>query len=303
MNAGKPAAPAAALSREPDAAAAPLRRSPAVLARRASRSRNALAGGALLALIVLAVALAPVISPYGPFATNQRVGLAPMSPAHLMGTDRFGRDIFSRVLWGGRLSLTVGIVSVAIAATTGVALGLAAGYYGRTADAVIMRFVDLLVSFPSILLALAIVATLGSSLFNLMIAVGISAVPNYVRVTRGMVLSLKEREFVMAARVAGCPAHRIITRHILPNVVSPLIVLTTLGTAGAIIVGSTLSFLGLGIQPPTPEWGNMLADGEEFLGNAWWVAFFPGLAIMLSVFAINLLGDGLHDVLDPHLRL
>jgi len=297
-SAARPAAPAL-----PHAEAPALRRSPALLARRASRSKNALAGGTLLVLIGLAVVLAPLVSPYSPFATNQRAGLAPVSAAHLMGTDRFGRDILSRVLWGGRLSLLVGVVSVSLAATAGVALGLVAGYYGRTADTVIMRFVDLLVSFPSILLALAVVATLGSSLFNLMIAVGISSVPNYVRVTRGMVLTLKEREFVLAARVAGCPPHRIMTRHILPNVVSPLIVLTTLGTAGAIITGSTLSFLGLGIQPPTPEWGNMLADGREFLANAWWVAFFPGLAIMLSVFAINLLGDGLHDVLDPHVRL
>jgi len=278
-------------------------RRPAVLVTRVGRSRSALVGGLCLLTIGLAVLLAPLISPYSPVTTNQRAPLAAPTAAHLMGTDRFGRDIFSRVLWGGRLSLLVGVVSVAIAATAGVTLGLLAGYHGRVTDTAIMRFVDVLLSFPSILLALAIIATLGSSLTNLMIAVGISAIPNYVRVTRGMVLSLKEREFVLAARVAGCPAHRIVTRHVLPNVVSPLIVLTTLGTAGAIITGSTLSFLGLGIQPPTPEWGNMLADGREFLANAWWVAFFPGLAIMLSVFAINLLGDGLHDVLDPHIRL
>ena len=262
-----------------------------------------LAGGLLLLAIGFAVALAPLVSPYSPIETNQRSPLAAPSKAHLMGTDRFGRDILTRVLWGGRLSLLVGIVSVAIGAVAGVTLGLVAGYHGRIADTLIMRFVDLLLSFPSILLALAIVATLGSSLINLMIAVGISSVPNYVRVTRGMVLSLKEQEFVLAARVAGSATARIIMRHVLPNVVSPLIVLTTLGTAGAIIIGSTLSFLGLGIQPPTPEWGNMLADGREFLADAWWVAFFPGLAIMLSVFAINLLGDGLHDVLDPHIRL
>jgi len=271
--------------------------------RRATRSKNALAGGLLLLLVGFAVVLAPLVSPYSPTATNQRAPLAAPDHLHVMGTDRFGRDVFTRVLWGGRLSLLVGVVSVGIAATAGVALGLVAGYQGRTVDTVIMRFVDLLLSFPSILLALAIVATLGSSLINLMIAVGISSIPNYVRVTRGMVLSLREREFVLAARVTGCPTLAIITRHILPNVVSPLIVLTTLGTAGAIITGSTLSFLGLGIQPPTPEWGNMLADGREFLANAWWVAFFPGLAIMLSVFAINLLGDGLHDVLDPYVRL
>jgi peptide/nickel transport system permease protein len=289
----------------PEAKAAALQsRTPSGVALgRLLRSKNALAGGGLLLAIALAVAFAPVLSPYDPIKTNQRAPLDTPGPAHLMGTDRLGRDVLSRVLWGGRLSLSVGVVAVGIAAFSGVALGLVAGYYGHGTDAVIMRFVDLLLAFPSILLALAIIATLGSSLTNLMIAVGISAIPDYVRVTRGTVMGLKEQEFVLAARVVGCRDYAVIVRHILPNITAPLIVLVTLGVAGAIITGSALSFLGLGIRPPTPEWGNMLADGRELLEHAWWVAFFPGLAIMLAVFSINLLGDGLRDALDPRIRL
>jgi peptide/nickel transport system permease protein len=270
--------------------------------RRLARSRSAVVGSLLLLAIGLAVVLAPALSPYNPIKTNQRAPLEAPSAAHLMGTDRFGRDILSRVLWGGRLSLSVGVVAVGIAACSGVVLGLIAGYYGGRTDMMIMRLVDLLLAFPGILLALAIIATLGGSLVNLMIAVGIAAIPDYVRITRGTVLSLMEQEFVLAARVVGCRDHAIIFRHILPNVTAPLTVLATLGIAGAIITGSALSFLGLGVRPPAPEWGNMLAEGREFLEHAWWVAFFPGLAIMLAVFSINLLGDGLRDALDPRLR-
>jgi peptide/nickel transport system permease protein len=287
----------------PAAAGRRLARYPTLEAlRRLGRSRSAVVGGLLLLAIGIAVALAPALSPYNPIKTNQRAPLDAPSAAHPMGTDRFGRDILSRVLWGGRLSLSVGIVAVGIAACSGVVLGLIAGYYGGRTDTLIMRLVDLLLAFPGILLALAIIATLGSSLPNLMIAVGIAAIPDYVRITRGTVLSLMEQEFVLAARVVGCRDDAIIFRHILPNITAPLTVLATLGIAGAIITGSALSFLGLGIRPPVPEWGNMLAEGREFLKHAWWVAFFPGLAIMLAVFSINLLGDGLRDALDPRLR-
>jgi peptide/nickel transport system permease protein len=272
-------------------------------ARRLLRSRSALVGGSLLIAIAIATLLAPLLSPYDPLKTNQRDPLVPPGAAHPMGTDRFGRDILSRVLWGGRISLSVGVVAVGIAACSGVVLGLTAGYYGRKADAVIMRFTDLLLAFPGILLALAIVATLGSSLVNLMIAVGIAAIPEYVRVTRGTVLGLMEQEYVLAAKVVGCRDEAVLFKHILPNVAGPVIVLATLGTAGAIITGSALSFLGLGLRPPAPEWGNMLAEGREFLQYAWWVAFFPGLAIMIAVLAINLFGDGLRDALDPRLPL
>jgi peptide/nickel transport system permease protein len=271
--------------------------------RRWMRSRSALVGGGVLALIVVAALTAPLISPFDPIKTNQRLTLEAPSFGHLMGTDRFGRDIFSRVVWGGQISLPIGLVSVGIGLLFGVSVGLLAGYYGGWVDAISLRLVDLLLAFPGILLALAIIAILGGSLTNLMIAVGISAIPDYVRITRGTVLSLKQREFVLAARVIGCRGPTIMLRHILPNVMAPLIVLATLGMATAIITGSALSFLGLGIKPPTPEWGNMLAEGREFLQRAWWVAFFPGSAIMLTVLSINLLGDGLRDALDPRMRV
>jgi peptide/nickel transport system permease protein len=270
--------------------------------RRLVRSNSALVGGAILVVMILAALLAPALSPYDPIKASQRTSLEAPSAAHPMGTDRFGRDILSRVLWGGRLSLPVGFVSVLIAAVFGVSLGLLAGYYGGRIDALIMRCVDLMLAFPGILLALVIVAILGGSLLNLMIAVGIASIPDYVRITRGTVLSIREREFVLAARTVGASSLAIIVRHILPNILAPVIVLATLGMASAIITGSTLSFLGLGIKPPTPEWGNMLDEGRGFLQRAWWVAFFPGLAIMLTVFSINLLGDGLRDALDPRLR-
>jgi peptide/nickel transport system permease protein len=302
-----PSIPASAtVSGAPRAAAGPSgARTPTparIAVRRLLRHPSVVVGGTLFLVVILSAVLAPWLSPYAPFKANLRSPLDPPGGAHVMGTDRFGRDVLSRVLWGGRLSLTVGVVSVGIAAACGVTLGLVAGYAGRRTEAVIMRTMDLLQAFPGILLALAVIATLGSSLPNLMIAVGISAIPDYVRIARGAVLSVKEREFVLAARVVGCTDRAILMGHILPNVTAPLVVIATLGIAGAIITGSALSFLGLGVRPPTPEWGNMLAEGREFLARAWWVAFFPGLAIMAAVFAVNLLGDGLRDVLDPRFR-
>jgi len=237
---------------------APLRRGPR-LWRRLLRNRSALVGGLILLLIVLVALAAPLISPYDPIRSNQRLSLTPPSAEHWMGTDRFGRDILSRVIWAGQASLPIGLVAVGIGVLFGVSLGLLAGYYGGWVDAISMRMVDLLLAFPGILLALAIIAVLGGSLVNLMIAVGIASIPDYVRITRGAVLSVKQREYVLAARVVGARGPAIMLRHILPNVFAPLIVLATLGTAAAIITGSALSFLGLGIKPPTPEWGNMLA--------------------------------------------
>ena len=240
--------------------------------------------------------------PYDPIQQDtQAIRQAP-SRHHLMGTDNFGRDVFSRVLYGGRRSLPVGFVAIGIASVIGVICGLVAGYFGSYTDTVIMRSADVLLAFPGILLALALVAILGTSLFNLMLAVGIASIPEYARVVRSAVLSTRETEYVTAARVSGANDPSIMFRHILPNVLRPIIVLVTLGIAGAIILGSTLSFLGLGVKPPAPEWGNMLSDGRTMMRHHWWVSFFPGLAIMLTVLAINLFGDGLRDAIDPRMR-
>jgi peptide/nickel transport system permease protein len=290
-------APAAALGRQ--AGASSLTRD---ALRRLWRNPGAVAGAVVLVVVILLAILAPLIAPYDPIEQDTSAIRAAPSREHLFGADNFGRDVFSRVLYGGRMSLPVGFVAVGITAIFGVALGLIAGYYGRRIDTVIMRWVDLMLAFPGILLAMALIAILGTSLFNLMLAVGIAAIPEYTRVVRGSVLSAREAEYVTAARVSGAQDRAIILRHILPNVLPPVIVLATLGIAGAIILGSTLSFLGLGIQPPTPEWGNMLSDGRTMMRHQWWVSFFPGLAIMLTVLAINLLGDGLRDALDPRLR-
>jgi peptide/nickel transport system permease protein len=270
--------------------------------RRLWMNPGAIAGAIVLVVMVLSALFAPMLAPYDPIAQDTTAIRAAPSAQHLFGTDNFGRDVFSRVLYGGRMSLPVGFVAVGITAVAGVALGLIAGYYGRAIDSVIMRWVDIMLAFPGILLAMALVAILGPSLLNLMLAVGIAAIPEYTRVVRGTVLSAREAEYVVAARVTGARDRSIVLRHILPNVLPPVIVLATLGIAGAIILGSTLSFLGLGIQPPTPEWGNMLADGRSMLRHQWWVSLFPGLAIMLTVLAINLLGDGLRDALDPRIR-
>lgn len=267
------------------------------------RNRGALIGLALLLVLVALALLAPMIAPYNPIKQSAAEVLEPPSRAHWLGTDQYGRDILSRVLIGARLSLRVGLVSVAIAAVCGSVLGLLAGYYGGLADTVIMRIIDVKLAFPGILLAMAIVAVLGPSLVNLMIAVGIGGIPTYTRVVRASVLSAKELLYVLAARATGCPDRRIMFLHILPNVLAPVIVLSTLSIAGAILAASGLSFIGLGAQPPTPEWGAMLSTGRQFLRDAWWMTTFPGLAIMLTVMSINLVGDGLRDALDPRLRL
>ncbi|MDR7544192.1 MAG: ABC transporter permease [Armatimonadota bacterium] len=272
-------------------------------ARRLRRNRGAVAGLYLVLALVIVAVFAGRLAPHDPVKINPEAALRPPGRPFLLGTDTLGRDILSRLVHGARISLRVGLVSVGIAAALGTTLGLIAGYYGRWLDLGIMRFIDLLLAFPNVLLALAIIAILGPSIFNLMIAVGISATPAYARLVRGSVLSTKENTYVEAARAVGCSDGLIIWRHILPNVLAPLIVLSTLGMAGAILTGAALSFLGLGVQPPTPEWGIMLSDGRNYLRRAWWITTFPGVAIMVTVLAINMLGDGLRDALDPRLKM
>ena len=272
-------------------------------ARRFLRSRNVMAGSLVLLAVITLVALAPAMSPYEPTQQFRRHRLEPPSADFLLGTDNLGRDILTRILYGGQVSLQVGIVSVAIGATLGTLLGLLAGYLGGWADVLIMRFIDMMLAFPGILLALVIIAVLGRNLQNVMIAVGLSSIPVYTRVVRGSTLALKQVDFIVAAQALGGSSARIMARHILPNVLAPIIVVATNGVAGAIIAGAALSFLGLGQQPPDPEWGLMLNEGREFIRVAAWVTTYPGLAIMITVLSINLLGDGLRDILDPRLKL
>ena len=268
-----------------------------------AQNKGALIGLAILCLLVLVALLAPVISRYNPTKIDPPAQLQPPSTAHWMGTDEFGRDLYARIVYGARISLPVGFIAVAISAIGGTVLGLIAGYYGKVVDGVVMRVVDIMLAFPSILLALVVVAILGTNLQNVMIAVGISGIPSYSRLIRGSVLSARENVYVDAARVVGVPDRLILSRHILPNVIAPTVVYSTLSIGYAILAAAGLSFLGLGAQPPTPEWGSMLATGRQFLQSDPWVTSMPGLAIMITVLSVNLFGDGLRDILDPRLRV
>ncbi|WP_172122008.1 ABC transporter permease [Devosia sp. 919] len=254
----------------------------------------------ILAWILIAV-FAHLVSPYDPNVLVGRARQAP-SPEHWFGTDMLGRDMLSRVLHGSRVSLMLGAISVLFGIVPGVSLGLAAGYFGGWVDALISRFVDALLAFPSIILALIIIATLGPGIFNVMIAVGISAVPEYARLMRGSVLAVKSQPYVEAAWLVGNGPLRIMARHIFVNANAPLVVFTTLQVGNAILVGAGLSFLGLGAQPPTAEWGLMSSEGRQLLQRAWWISAFPGLAILTVVIGFNLLGDGLRAALDPKIR-
>lgn len=270
--------------------------------RRLLRNPGSVTGTVILVLLILGAILAPYVTRYDPIEIVPAERLKPPSAQYWFGTDQFGQDIYTRIVYGSRISLRMGIVSVTIAAILGVTSGLLSGFFGGRTDTIIMRIADITLAFPGILLALVIIAVLGPSLFNAMVAVGISAAPTYARVTRGMVLTTKADVFVEAAVCIGCRPQRIISRHILPNILGPIVVVATLGVAGAIIAGAALSFLGLGAVPPTPEWGLMLSGGRNYLRAAPWITTFPGLAIMVTVLAINLLGDGLRDALDPHLK-
>ena len=271
--------------------------------RRIARHRGAVVGGAILLVLALAALTAPWLAPRDPIKTMPRDALKPPGGAYVLGSDNLGRDVASRALFGARLSLVVGLISVSIAIVIGTPVGLVAGYYAGRLDAVLMRVIDVMLAFPGILLALAIVSVLTPGLGNVMIAVGLSAVPTYARLVRGSVLSTRENLYVEAARALGGGDLRIVTRYVLPNVVAPLIVTATLGLGTAILASAALSFLGLGSQPPTPEWGRMLSEGRDYLREAWWISTFPGVGIMLTVLAMNLLGDGLRDVLDPRLKM
>lgn len=258
-------------------------------------------GLVVLVLFVLVGIFAPWIAPMDPLeiSTNRR---AAPSFDHWLGTDELGRDILSRVIYGSRVSLRVGLVAISIALGCGSVLGMIAGFAGGWIDSIIMRLTDIMLAFPGILLAIAVVAVLGPSLFNVMIAVGIESIPAYVRTARGSTLAVKEMEYVTAARTSGSSTARIIFRQVLPNVAGPLIVLSTIGIAGSILSAAGLSYLGLGAQPPTPEWGAMLSSARAFVRDAWWIATFPGIAIMIVVLALNLVGDGLRDILDPRTK-
>lgn len=265
-------------------------------------NRGALLGGAVLLLIVLMALAAPLIAPYDPVLQQPILSLQPPSLAHPFGTDTLGRDTLSRVIVGSRQSLMVALVAIGIASSIGTVVGLLTGYYEGWFDLLVQRIIDIQLAFPGILLALVIVAVLGPGLRNAMIAVGISLIPSYARMVRGSVLSSKHNAYVEAARVIGCRDSRLILRHIFPNVAVPILVLSTVGVAWAILIGSSLSFLGLGAQPPFAEWGRDLSEGRSYLSVAWWISTFPGLAIMFTILSINLLGDGLRDALDPRLR-
>ena len=260
-------------------------------------------GGGLVLLLLLTALVAPLVAPYSPVQVETSEGLQPPSLRHLFGTDDLGRDVFSRVLWGSRVSLSVGLISVAIGFLAGVSLGLLAGYVGGAVDLLAMRAIDALLAFPALILAIAITAALGPQIQNAMIAIGIVAIPAYTRLTRGQVLATREREYVTAARALGASGWRVVLRHILPNILNPLVVQATLATAFAVLAEAALSFLGLGAQPPTPSWGQDINYAQRYLANKmWWMSAGPGLAIFLAVFAFNFLGDALRDALDPQLR-
>lgn len=266
------------------------------------KNKSAVIGCMVLLLIVILAVGAEAIAPYDPFEQNYADALQWPSMKHLFGTDEFGRDIFTRVLYGARISLMVGVVSVAISCVFGCILGASAGYFGNTYDAFVMRCMDVLLAIPSLLLNISIISALGSGVFNMMLAVGISNIPRYCRIMRASVLQIKNMEYVDAARTAGASSLSIIRKHIIPNCLAPIIVQATLSVGSAIIACAGLSFIGVGIAAPTPEWGAMLSNGRDFLRDYSYITLFPGLAIMITVLALNLMGDGLRDAFDPKLR-
>ena len=270
--------------------------------RRLRKNKLAMVSLVVLLTLSLVAIFAPLVAPYDPYLGDMPKALANPSSEHLLGNDELGRDILSRIIYGAGISLRVGLIAVGIALSVGMVVGSIAGYYGGRIDIIIMRFMDIMLAFPSILLAIALMAVLGRGVENAIIAIGIVSIPEYARIVRGSVLSVKENEYVQAARAIGNNDFQIIFKHILPNVMAPIIVRATLGISTAILETSALGFLGLGVAPPIAEWGTMLGSGRGYLFNAPHLVFFPGIAITLTVMAFNLLGDGLRDALDPRLR-
>ncbi len=269
---------------------------------RLRRNRLAMSGLVLVAGMFVVAIASPWLAPYDPNSIDLKEVLMPPGPGHLLGTDTLGRDVLSRIIFGARVSLLVGFVAVGIATLIGVLVGALAGYYGGWVDQLLMRLVDLMLCFPTLFLILAVIAVLGPSIWNIMVVIGLTGWMGVARLVRAEFLSLKEREFVVAARALGASDVRLMLRHLLPNALTPVMVSATLGVAGAILVESALSFLGLGVQPPTPSWGNILTMGKDNIEIAWWLSFFPGLAILVTVMSYNLLGEGIREAIDPRLK-
>ena len=269
---------------------------------RFKRKKGAVIGLAVLILLILSALFSDILTPYEFDKINPINALRPPSLEHPMGTDAFGRDQLTRIMHGGKVSLQVGMISVLIGGTFGILMGAIAGFFGGWIDEIVSRFIDIMLAFPSILLALAVVSVLGPDLYNLMIAVGISSIPAFARLVRSAVLSIKENDYIVAAKSLGLTRARIVIVHIIPNIFASILVFATLEVATAILAGASLNFLGMGAKPPTPEWGLLLAESRDFFRRAWWLATFPGIAIMVTVISINLLGDGLRDTFDPWLK-
>jgi peptide/nickel transport system permease protein len=274
---------------------------PAIIWNRFRRNRLSVAGAAGVGVLVFVALLAPLLAPYEPSAIDLDNILSPPNIAHPLGTDDLGRDVLSRMVYGSRVSLSVGFVAVGISVLIGIFIGSLAGYHGGWVDSVLMRFVDIMLTFPTFFLILAVIAIVGPGIYTIMVIIGLTSWMDVSRLVRAEFLTLRERDFVMAAQASGAGHMRIVFRHILPNALSPVFVAATFGVAGAILVESGLSFLGLGVQPPAPSWGNILTTGKDHIEVAWWLSLYPGLSILLTVLSYNLVGEGLRDALDPRL--
>lgn len=273
-----------------------------IAARMFRRNRLAVAGLIVIVLFYLVALLAPLLAPYDPIEQDIARALQPPQPGNWLGTDRFGRDVLSRIIYGSRISLSIGFIATAISITIGTLLGATAGFFGRRTDTLIMRFTDTVLAFPRLILLILVIALFNPSILAIILVLGLTQWPGTTRIVRGDVLSLRERDFIHAAQALGMSRARVLLRHVVPNVLAPVIVAATLGIGNTIVLEAGLSFLGIGVPPPTPTWGSMVAEGRDYLLSAWWLATFPGLTIVFVVLAFNLVGDGLRDALDPRLR-